>query len=109
MDLFLRLNVSVTGGDHVVTSLVSSLVGLQRLELHDIFPDALLGILCRALTADSPLMELVLHGSGERGAGLPDLAALIAHNHSRLWTLSLCSCSLRSDGCDYPPSAAREC
>jgi hypothetical protein len=71
--------------------------------------ESLLGRLCRALTAQSPLTELVLGGSDENDDWLPDLAHLIAHNQTRLKTLSLCHYCLSSGGCDCPSSAAPEC
>jgi hypothetical protein len=94
-------------GDQAVASLVLALAGLQRLELHESYTweVSLLDHLCRALTAESPLTELALNGRGSIDAGLQDLAALIAHNHSRLRTLSLYSCSILCDMCDCPSSA----
>jgi hypothetical protein len=107
-DLELPLTSCVSVGDQAVASLVLALSGLQRLGLQQAPTqrESLLGNLCRALTAESPLTELALRGTFDVDAGLPDLTALIAFNRSRLQTLSIDSDSLPSDGCDCSPSAA---
>jgi hypothetical protein len=107
-DLYLPPGNWVSVGDHAVASLVLALVGLQRLGLQQQpnSPESLLGHLCRTLTVESPLTELALHGSDSNEAGLPDLAALIAHSQSRLRTLSLSQYRIANGGCDCPLSAA---
>jgi hypothetical protein len=106
-----RIWTGASVGDQAVASLVLALAGLQRLGLQQAPTqrESLLGHLCRALTAESPLTELALRGSFEIDAGLPDLASMIAHDHSRLQTLSLNSYYLPSGGCDRSPSAAYVC
>jgi hypothetical protein len=91
--------------DPTVASLVLTLVGLHRLCLQQL-SSPLLGHLYRALTTESPLTELALYGSSTIDAGLPDLAALIAHNQTRLRVLALVAYQLADSGCDDSPPCA---
>lgn len=60
----------------------------------------LLGSLCRALTATSPLTELSLNNSGISGPGAAEVAAALAPGRSRLRTLVLNFDNIsEADGC----------
>jgi hypothetical protein len=110
-DLVLPLAEWFSVGDQAVASLVLSLAGLQRLGLLQtpMQGESILGHLCRTLSAQSPLTELLLQGNSNIDSGFLDLAALIAHNQTRLRTLSLHHYRLVSGGCDCPLSTPAVC